>query len=44
MTNNLSEEMDIMDIQPANDSTDIFEEDAEQEEIHIVKNINELAG
>ncbi len=26
-----------MNVQPANDSTDIFEEDAEQEEIHVVK-------
>lgn len=44
MTNNLSKELDIMNVQPANDSTDIFEEDAEQEEIHVVKNINEMAG
>ena len=35
---------DIMDVQPANDSTDIFEADTEQEEIHVVKNINEMAG
>ena len=35
---------DIIDVQPANDSTDIFEADAEQEEIHVVKNINEMAG
>lgn len=40
----LAEIEDIMDIQPANDSTDIFEADAEQEEIHVVKNINEMAG
>lgn len=40
----LAEIEDIMDVQPANDSTDIFEEDAEQEEIHVVKNINEMAG
>ena len=40
----LAEIEDIMDVQPGNDSTDIFEADTEQEEIHVVKNINEMAG
>lgn len=40
----LAEIEDIMDVQPANDSTDIFEADTDQEEIHVVKNINEMAG
>ncbi len=40
----LAEIEDIMDVQSANDSTDIFEADTEQEEIHVVKNINEMAG
>ena len=40
----LAEIEDIMDVQPGNDSTDIFEVDTEQEEIHVVKNINEMAG
>lgn len=40
----LAEIEDIMDVQLQNNSADISEVTNEQEEIHVVKNINEMAG
>ena len=40
----LAEIEDIMEVQSSNNNADISEVENEQEEIHVVKNINELAG
>lgn len=40
----LAEIEEIMEVQSSNNNADISELENEQEEIHIVKNINELAG
>ncbi len=40
----LAEIEDIMEVQSSNDNANISEVKNEQEEIHIVKNINEMAG
>ena len=40
----LAEIEEIMEVQSSNNNADISEVENEQEEIHVVKNINELAG
>ncbi len=40
----LAEIEEIMEVQSSNNNADISELENEQEEIHVVKNINELAG
>ena len=40
----LAEIEEIMEVQSSNNNADISELENEQEEIHVVKNLNELAG